>query len=202
MTEQTPTPVSQPTGERRGGIPGAALLGAILVAVGIIYLIGRVVDLDWGAELWPLYIIGAGVILLALGLMQPGGVGLAVAGGIVGMVGLILFYQEWADHYESWAYAWPLVAPGGSGLGMVLHGARFGDAKVTRGGFWQIVVALGIFAVGFIFFEGVIGLSGNAWGLPEWVLPAAIIGLGLLILVRAFTARDESPISEEPPSGG
>lgn len=202
MTEQTPTPASQPTGERRGGIPGTALLGAILVAVGIIYLIGRVVDLDWGAELWPLYIIGAGVILLALGLMQRGAVGLAVAGGIVGMVGLVLFYQEWADHYESWAYAWPLVAPGGSGLGMVLHGARFGDAKVTRGGFWQIVVAVGIFAVGFVFFEGVIGLSGNAWGLPEWVLPAAIIGLGLLILVRAFTARDDAPISEEPPPGG
>lgn len=202
MTEQTPTPASQPTGERRGGIPGSALLGAILVAVGIIYLIGRVVDLDWGAELWPLYIIGAGVILLALGLMQRGAVGLAVAGGIVGMVGLVLFYQEWADHYESWAYAWPLVAPGGSGLGMVLHGARFGDARVTRGGFWQIVVALGIFAVGFVFFEGVIGLSGNAWGLPEWVLPAAIIGLGLLILVRAFTSGEEPAASDEPPAAG
>ena len=202
MTEQTPGPASQPTGERRGGVPGTALLGAILVAVGIIYLIGQVVDLDWGVELWPLYIIAAGVVLLALGLMQPSGVGLTVAGGIVGMVGLVLFYQEWADHYESWAYAWPLVAPGGSGLGMVLHGARFRDAKVTRGGFWQIVVALGIFAVGFVFFEGVIGLSGNAWGLPEWVLPAAIIGLGLLILVRAITARDESPISDEPPAPG
>jgi hypothetical protein len=202
MTEQTPpTPASQPTGERRGGLPGSALLGAILVAVGIIYLIGQVVDLDWGGEVWPLYIIGVGVILLALSLMQAGATGLAVAGGIVGMVGLVLFYQEWADHYETWAYAWPLVAPGGSGLGMLLHGARFGDARVARGGMWQIVVALGIFAVGFVFFEGVIGLSGNAWGLPEWVLPAAIIGLGLLVLVRAFTSRDEQPLSEEPPPG-
>lgn len=188
MTEQTTAPASRPTGERRGGASGTAVLGAILIAVGIIFLAGQLLDLRLGGELWPLYIVGAGVVLAGLGLTQPHGVGLSVAGCIVGMVGLILFYQEWADHYESWAYAWALVAPGGSGLGMLLHGTRYGNGRVVRDGFWQIVTALAIFVVGFVFFEGVIGLSGNRWDLPDWFMPALIIALGLAVLVRALTS--------------
>jgi hypothetical protein len=193
MTEQTPVPASQPTGERRGGASGTAVLGAILIAVGIIYLIGQLIDFRLGGELWPFYIVGAGVVLLGLGLTQPHGAGLSVAGSIVTVVGLVLFYQEWADHYESWAYAWALVAPGGSGLGMLLHGTRHGNAKVARDGFWQIATGLAIFMVGFVFFEGVIGLSGDRWGLPEWFMPALIIAVGLAVLARALTSgRAES----------
>lgn len=199
MTEPQPAPASQPTGERRGG-PGTAVLGAILIAVGILFFIGQQVDLDWGGELWPFYIVGAGAVLAAFGLAQRGGSGLTVAGSIVAVVGLILFYQEWADHYESWAYAWPLVAPGGSGLGMLLHGTRFADGKMVRDGMWQIVVALGILAVGFVFFEGVIGLSGDRWNLPTWVGPALLIGFGVLVLLRAVTpGRRTEPGSDGGP---
>jgi hypothetical protein len=193
MTEQTPAPTSQPTGERRGGASGTAVLGAILIAVGIIYLVGQLVDFRLGGELWPFYIVGAGVVLLGLGLMQPHGAGLSVAGSIVTVVGLVLFYQEWADHYESWAYAWALVAPGGSGLGMLLHGTRYGNARVARDGFWQIATGLAIFVVGFVFFEGVIGLSGDRWGLPDWFMPALIIALGVAVLVRAVASGRAEP---------
>jgi hypothetical protein len=202
MTEPQPAPAPHPTGERRGG-PGTALLGAILVAVGILFFIGQQVDLDWAGEAWPFYIVGAGVVLAAFGLAQRAGSGLTVAGSIVAIVGLILFYQAWADHYESWAYAWPLVAPGGSGLGMLIHGTRFGDGKMVRDGMWQIVVALGILAVGFVFFEGVIGLSGDRWNLPAWVGPALLIGVGVVVLLRAVSPRrrgDAAP-AEDPPSG-
>ena len=200
MTEPQPAPASQPTGERRGG-SGTAVLGAILIAVGILFFIGQQVDLDWGGELWPFYIIGAGAALAAFGLAQRGGSGLTVAGSIVAMVGIILFYQEWADHYESWAYAWPLVAPGGSGFGMLLHGTRFADGKLVRDGMWQIVVGLGILAVGFVFFEGVIGLSGDRWNLPTWVGPALLIGVGVIVLLRAVLPgrRGDAAPAEEPP---
>jgi hypothetical protein len=203
MTEQTPVPASQPTGERRGGASGTAVLGAILIAVGIIYLAGQLLDLRIGAELWPLYILGAGVVLLGLGLTQPHGVGLAIAGSIVGLVGLVLFYQEWADHYESWAYAWALVAPGGSGLGMLLHGTRFRNGRVARDGFWQVATGLAIFVVGFVFFEGVIGLSGDRWDLPDWFMPALIIALGVAVLLRALTSgrAEVGPGPGDPSSG-
>ena len=192
MTGQQP---AEPA--RRGGVAGTVVLGLLLIAAGIVFLVGRLVDVSWSGELWPLYIIGVGVALAAFGLTQPANSGLTVGGSIVAMVGLVLFYQEWADHYESWAYAWPLVAPGGSGLGMLLHGARHGNRRMARDGFWQIVTALGIFVVGFIFFEGLIGLSGERWNLPEWVLPAVIIGLGVLVLVRAVSSG-----RGELPSGG
>ena len=191
MTEQIPAPASQPTGERRRGGSGTAVLGVILVAVGVIFLAGQLIDLDWRTEIWPFYVIGTGLVLLAFGLTQPNGLGLTIAGSIVTIIGSLLFYQELTNHWESWAYAWALVAPGGSGVGMLVYGTRKGDAKLARTGFWQIFTALAIFAAGFIFFEGIIGLSGDRWNLPEWVLPAVIIGLGVLILVRAVAGSRE-----------
>ena len=111
-----------------------------------------------------------------------------MAGSIVTMVGLVLLYQNATGHWESWAYAWALVGPGGSGLGMLLYGTRSGT--MARDGFWQILIAIGLFVAGFIFFEGIIGISGQRLPLPEWLLPVAVIAIGLLVLVRGFTARD------------
>lgn len=194
MTEHGPsTPPTPSSTARSGGGAGTAVLGAILVVAGIAFFIGQQVDLRWGGELWPFYIIGGGVILVALGLARPAGMGLTVAGSIVAVVGGVLLYQSWNDHYESWAYAWALVAPGGSGLGTLLHGVRHGNPKLARDGIWQILTALGIFVLGFVFFEGIIGLGGEGWDLPEWVLPVVIIGLGALILVRALTGGREEP---------
>ena len=103
------------------------------------------------------------------------------------MVGLVLLYQNATDRFESWAYAWALVGPGGSGIGMLLYGTRSGDNRMARAGFWSILTAIGLFAVGFVFFEGVIGISGQRLPLPNWVLPVAVIVIGLLVLVRGLT---------------
>jgi peptidoglycan/LPS O-acetylase OafA/YrhL len=168
------------------------MLGLILIAVGGIFLIGQWAELDWGAATWPFYVIAPGVALAAIGLSQRHGSGLTIAGSIVTMVGLVLLYQNATDHWESWAYAWALVGPGGSGIGMLLFGVRSADRKMARDGFWQIVVAIGLFVAGYLFFEGVISISGEPLPLPNWVLPAVIIGLGVLVLVRGVTATRAS----------
>ena len=41
-----------------------------------------------------------------------------------------------------------------------------------------------------IFFEGILGISGDRLPLPNWVLPVSVIGIGLLVLVRGLTFRD------------
>jgi hypothetical protein len=199
MTEQISAPVSQPTGERRRGGSGTAVLGVVLVAVGILFLVGQQLNVDWGAATWPFYVIGPGLVLLAFGLTTRDGSGLTIAGSIVTIVGGILLFQNITGYWESWAYAWALVGPGGSGVGMLLYGTRSGNAKMARAGFWQIVTAAALFAAGFIFFEGIIGLSGDRWNLAEWVLPAVIIGLGVLILVRAFVGRNDRDAWEGAP---
>ena len=181
--------VTAATPERRGS-SGTALLGILLITVGIFFFIGQWLNVDWGAATWPFYVIAPGLALMAWGLTQRDGSGLTVAGSIVTMVGLVLLYQNTTGNWESWAYAWALVGPGGSGLGMLLYGTRSGNRKMARDGFWQILVAIGLFVAGFIFFEGIIGISGERLPLPEWLLPVAVIAIGLLVLVRGFTARD------------
>jgi hypothetical protein len=172
------------------GSPGTAVLGGLLIVVGLIFFVGQWLDIDWGAATWPFYVIAPGLALLAFGLTQRDGSGLTVAGSIVTIVGAVLLYQNATDHWESWAYAWALVGPGGSGLGMLLYGARSGNSKLARAGFWQVLTAIGLFLAGFIFFEGIIGISGRRLPLPEWVLPAAVIGLGVLVLIRGWTSRE------------
>jgi len=192
MTEPTQPP------QRRSGSPGAAMLGGVLIVLGLVFFIGQQLDIDLAEWSWPFYVIAPGLALLAFGLTQARGSGLAIAGSIVTIVGLVLLYQNTTDHWESWAYAWALVGPGGSGVGMLLYGTRSGDGKMARDGFWAILSALGIFTVGLVFFEGVIGISGRRLPLPEWALPVAIIVIGVLVLLRGLTMRREPPHDWSP----
>lgn len=184
MSEPTQPP--QP----RSGSPGAAWLGGILIVVGLIFFAGQQLNIDISEATWPFYVIAPGLALAALGLTQRRGSGLTIAGSIVTMVGLVLLYQNATDHWESWAYAWALVGPGGTGIGMLLYGTRSADAKMARDGFFTILTAVGLFAAGLVFFEGIIGISGERLPLPRWALPVAVIVIGLLVLVRGLTFRD------------
>jgi hypothetical protein len=201
VTEDQPAPEMAPEvapeipSRPRRGSPGTAALGAILIVLGVVFFAGQQLDIDWGDAAWPFYVIAPGLALLAFGLTQSNGSGLTIAGSIVTIVGGVLLYQNMTDHWESWAYAWALVGPGGSGLGMLLYGTRIGSAKMARDGFWQVLTAIGLFAAGFVFFEGVIGISGRPWPLPEWVLPTVVIAIGVLVLFRGFTSRRD--VAEE-----
>jgi hypothetical protein len=181
----------------RSGSAGAAVLGAVLIVLGLIFLAGQQFNIDIGAATWPLYLVAPGVALATLGLTQRRGSGLTIAGSVVTVTGLVLLYQNATDHWESWAYAWALVAPGGSGLGMLLYGTRSGDRGMARSGFWTILGALGLFTVGLVFFEGIIGISGKPLALPRWVLPAAVVAIGFVVLLRGLTFREQrGPASE------
>ncbi len=193
MTTPNPSPLAP---EEHRGSGGAAVLGALLIVLGLIFLAGQYLNFDIGQYGWPLYVIGPGVALVILGLTQRNGSGLAIGGSVISMVGLLLLFQTVTDDWESWAYAWPLVAPGGSGLGMLLYGTRAQNASMARAGLWQVVTALAMFAAGFVFFEGILGISGDRFPLPAWVAPAIVIVLGMALLVRGFTARADAHAGE------
>ena len=74
---------------------------------------------------------------------------------------------------------------------MVLWGIRSADPAEIRNGTWALLGGLGIFLVGFLFFEGVIGISGEPLPLPEWVLPAVVIAIGVVVLARGIFERRE-----------
>ncbi len=183
MTEQ-PSSGREPSSAN----PGLAL-GAILVVVGLILFAGQAVDIGIGDLGWPSWIIGAGVALLLVGLLLVKEQGIVVGGTVATVVGLVLLYQEATDHWESWAYAWALVGPAAGGFGMMLWGVRTGDRGAMRGGFWGLMGGLGMFVVGLLFFEGIIGISGRRLPLPDWTLPAAVIAIGVVMLLRGFIDR-------------
>jgi hypothetical protein len=147
-----------------------------------------VVEVDIGSVLWPLWIVVPGVAMLIASFFIPpkGGVGLAIPGAIVTMVGIILWVQATYDLYATWAYAWALVAPTGVGLGMLLYGVVHRDGELVGDGARTTLVGLGLFLGFALFFEGVVGLSGTPIANLDQVLPYAIIGLGILLVVLSF----------------
>jgi len=128
---------------------------------------------------------------MAVGLLVNREQGLVIAGTITTTVGLVLLYQDQTGHWESWAYAWALVGPAASGLGLIIWGLRSGSPSDVRNGTWSLLGGLAFFLVGYLFFEGVIGISGEKLPLPDWVLPAVVIAIGVVILGRGLMARGE-----------
>jgi hypothetical protein len=177
---------------RSSGTPEAGIVvGVMLVIVGGLFLAGRVLDITVGPDAWPLWIIVPGLAILAgsLAIQARGGLGLAIPGAIVTMVGLVLWVQSVYDLYATWAYAWALVAPTGPGLGMLLHGAVHGDRDLVGEGFRTVLVGLGLFLGFALFFEGVIGLSGDRVAGLDDALPFVLVGLGALMVVLSIARR-------------
>jgi len=173
-------------------------LGVALLAVNGF---GLRLPFDIGSIGWPALVIVPGVILLVAGLLTSGdgGQGLAVAGGVVSTIGLLLAYQVATDHWASWAYAWALVAPTSVGVALTLWGALHGHSSVAADGVTTAGIGLVLFIVGFALFEGVLHI-GDGLGLVPLglqMLPVALIVAGALIIVgRAWT---ESRKTQPPP---
>lgn len=157
------------------------IAGVVLVALGVLFLLGQWLNFDLGRLAWPLLILVPGVLLLAAALF--GGknfLPLAIPGSIVSMIGLILFFQNLTGRFETWAYAWALI-PAAVGMGQFMVGVWGSDeASRTRG--WNLILTgLGLFVAFGFFFEFFI--FGGARGL-RIIGPLALIGLGIYLLTR------------------
>jgi hypothetical protein len=161
--------------------PPALAIGAALVVIGALLLAGQLVGIGLEDIGWPIWVIGVGIVILVIGLTVAGESGMVVGGTVVTTVGLVLLYQDRTDHWESWAYAWALVGPAASGRG-----------SDVRNGTWGLLGGIGMFVIGFLFFEGVIGIGGERFDFPEWLLPAAVIAIGIVLLIRGMLERRES----------
>jgi hypothetical protein len=179
------------SGQRPVDNRGAVTLGIVLIVVGALLLVDRVVGIDLASAGWPLFVIVPGVLLLAWGVSMTGreGVGLAVGGGITTVVGLILAVQNATGLWATWAYAWALVGPGGTGVGLIAFGLTHGDEGLVSNGLRSLGSGLALFVAFGVFFEGVIGLSGTPF-LSTDIGPVVLIGAGVVVLlVGLFRGR-------------
>ena len=171
---------------RQSSQRNALLIGVALILLGAVAL---AVQAGGIRVAWPAWIIGPGIALLlgALAIGGPGGSGMATAGGIVTMVGVVLAVQDAYGLYQTWAYAWALVAPGGVGVGLTVYGLLMRRGRDLRAGLGALGVGIVIFLVGFLFFEGVINLSNGRFGeLTGVAVPLLLVGLGVIVLLGAF----------------
>ncbi len=150
---------------------------------GLLFLADRLVGFDLGADGWPLFVIVPGVLLFAWGVTMPGreGVGLAVAGEITTVVGLILAVQNATGLWATGACAWALVGPGGTGVGLLGYGVAHRDSGLAANGLRSLGAGLALFVAFGVFFEGVIGLSGRPF-LSTDIGPVVLIGLGVVVV--------------------
>jgi hypothetical protein len=181
------------TGGRRS-VGWETALGGLLLLLGIVVLLGQVLEVDLGRVGWPFFVIVPGLGLLGLGLAAAGKLGevLAMVGGVVTMAGLVLGVQNTTDRFDTWAYAWALVVLVGAGIGRWLVGVVHGRAELAASGGWLIAAGLVVFVVFAVFFEVVVGIGGGGGALSgasgRYILAALLIGAGLILLGRRLLA--------------
>jgi len=165
---------------RRTGLVGGLiliLLGLWFLAMQIMPGLQTLINLEFS---WPLFVIGAGVVLLILGLLT-GEPGMAVPACIVGGIGVLLYYQNETGNWASWAYAWTLI-PGFAGVGAILAGLLGDKPKQSvRDGVNLIIIS----AVMFVIFSSFLG-GQNLLG-PYW--PVLLILLGVWFLIQPLFRR-------------
>jgi hypothetical protein len=177
---------------------GSLVGGSLLIFFGILALVGKVFQtFNFWEILWPFFIIGIGALFF-VGMFAGGRSvsGLAIPGSIITTIGLMLFYQNITDHWESWAYGWTVILMS-VGLGIFIMG-KYGQNESQRSAGLRVLrLGLIMFVIFGAFFE-LIFTSGMSFGLRSIIFPAGLILLGLyLVLSRSglFPGRSEETSS-------
>lgn len=165
------------TRENRGRVIGAV----ILIALGLYFFALQVFpglrEIFNMRIVWPLIIVGVGVLLL-LGALLSWTPGLIV--GATFMIGLggLLFWQNATNNWASWAYAWTLLSVF-AGVGVFLMYLMQGNVRQgIKASAWPILAGLAGFLIFGAFF-GALGALGQYW-------PLLLILIGVVILARGF----------------
>ena len=165
---------------------GALVGGSLLIIFGLLALLGQLFrGFNFWNTFWPFFIIGFG-LLFFVGMFAGGRSvsGLAIPGTIVTTIGLMLFYQNMTNHWESWSYGWTVILMA-VGLGIFIMGLWGQNASQQAAGLRVLRIGLILFIIFGAFFE-LIFTSGMPFGLRSIIFPAALILLGLyLILTRS-----------------
>ncbi len=182
---------------------GGAVFGVILILLGIFFLAGQFINIDFGG-LWPFFVIGFGALFF-VGMVAggPSAGGLAIPGSIIVTIGLMLLVQNLFDIWDSWSFGWALIIVA-VGVGIVINGYWSKRADLREQGWKLARVGAILFLCFGAFFELLIFRSNTLLGKVFW--PLALILFGIYIFVTRMarpaqpTLRDQGNVGlGEPP---
>jgi len=158
------------------------ILGILLILVGGWLVVTRQVPAvqSWLENnfTWPMWTIGAGLLVLLIGLIS-GAPGMAVPASIIAGIGGILYYQNSSGDFGSWSYMWALI-PGFVGIGTILAGLLGENTRANLShGLNLLAISAVLFLVFGTFFGGVAILG-------DYGAAILLILLGLYVLARGF----------------
>jgi hypothetical protein len=157
-------------------------LGIILLVIGGWLLVSRQVASiqEWldANFAWPMYTIGAGLLVLLIGLIT-GAPGMAVPASIIMGVGGILYYQNATGDFGTWSYMWTLI-PGFVGVGSILAGLLGENSRRNFSHGIRLLVTSAVMFLIFATFFGGLSILG------EFGMPIILILLGVYVLARGF----------------
>ena len=157
-------------------------LGILLILIGGWLVVTRQVPAvqEWLDDnfAWPMWTIGAGLLVFIIGLLT-GAPGMSIPAAIIAGIGGILYYQYQTGAYGSWSYMWALI-PGFVGVGTILAGLLGENTRRNLGhGLNLIVISTVMFLVFATFFGGISILG-------EYGAAIILILLGIYLLARGF----------------
>ncbi|MCR4402782.1 MAG: hypothetical protein NUW12_08350 [Firmicutes bacterium] len=160
------------------------LLGVVVALIGLwllLYNLDVVSSVPW--FWWPLAPLGLGAILHWMAFAEKGAEGLFIPGGFLTTVGALFLACQFFG-WDILEYLWP-VFPLAVGVGF-LETYLFGGRRVEF--LIPAVPTLG---------AGVVGLSATLGReIGRWLLPAAIIVIGFLMLLAPGAGRRRGPRAE------
>jgi hypothetical protein len=162
---------------------GSLVGGSLLIIFGVLALLGKLFqNFNFWNTFWPFFIIGVG-LLFFVGMFAGGKSvsGLAIPGSIITAIGLMLFYQNITSHWESWSYGWTVILMA-VGLGIFIMGAWGQNESQRAAGLRVLRIGLIMFIIFGAFFE-LIFTAGMPFGLRSIIFPAALILLGVYLIV-------------------
>jgi hypothetical protein len=171
----------------RPKVTSSIVLGVVLIALGVLFLVGQFLRVEFWSALWPFFIILFGAAFF-VGMFASGrkAGGLAIPGSMFVILGLILLAENLFGNWVSMAYAWALFAPTGVGVGMVIYSWYSRKPELKHPGYTLIAIGLTLFVCFGAFFELVLSIGAFA-RTANVVWPVVLIALGvLMILGRLF----------------
>lgn len=160
-----------------------SLPALILIGSGVVLLLAHLFDIRLMDVFWPGFIIAPGLLLMwpaykSTADQQSKLALLAVPGAMIATTGLLLFAMNLTNHFEAWAYSWPLVIA--SAAAGIMYVTRFDDNGPLQERGYKLIRVLAMVFLGLaVFFEILVFENFNP------VMSLGLIGFGLYLLLRS-----------------